>query len=282
MPPMQGAMVRSLVGELRAHISMTKSLCATTKQFACHNKDERSCIKNQGFFPADLSYTNGLGDLHHLLARGLLTFYSRLGASLCGLHVPSGFDGSPGSEMSGCYIFSWGCVGRCHLGRDGVRGARAGARLGLMVFAALWGGGRRAWGVREGPWGGWVSPGCDGSLPFAWEFVGPVGFEWYFWDGSEFSLWQEARQGPDLVLLLPLCMAHVQWQWQSLPWPTAGPGPKLALFLLYHDNSTLWFSRSSPEQGRPEEGLVWAQNYVTYTSKAILFSKNTQKARKSI
>ena len=32
-------------------------------------------IKNQGFFPADLSYTNGLGDLHHLLARGLLTFY---------------------------------------------------------------------------------------------------------------------------------------------------------------------------------------------------------------
>ena len=26
-------------------------------------------IKNQGFFPANLSYTNGLGDLHHLLAR---------------------------------------------------------------------------------------------------------------------------------------------------------------------------------------------------------------------
>ena len=25
-------------------------------------------IKNQGFFPANLSYTNGLGDLHHLLA----------------------------------------------------------------------------------------------------------------------------------------------------------------------------------------------------------------------
>ena len=35
-------------------------------------------IKNQGFFPADLSYTNGLGDLHHLLARGLLTFYDSL------------------------------------------------------------------------------------------------------------------------------------------------------------------------------------------------------------
>ena len=26
-------------------------------------------IKNQGFIPANLSYTNGLGDLHHLLAR---------------------------------------------------------------------------------------------------------------------------------------------------------------------------------------------------------------------
>ena len=26
-------------------------------------------IKNQGFFPANVSYTNGLGDLHHLLAR---------------------------------------------------------------------------------------------------------------------------------------------------------------------------------------------------------------------
>ena len=26
-------------------------------------------IKNQDFFPANLSYTNGLGDLHHLLAR---------------------------------------------------------------------------------------------------------------------------------------------------------------------------------------------------------------------
>ena len=26
-------------------------------------------IKNQGFFPANLSYTNGLGDLQHLLAR---------------------------------------------------------------------------------------------------------------------------------------------------------------------------------------------------------------------
>ena len=26
-------------------------------------------INNQGFFPANLSYTNGLGDLHHLLAR---------------------------------------------------------------------------------------------------------------------------------------------------------------------------------------------------------------------
>ena len=32
-------------------------------------------IKNQGFFSADLSYKNGLDDLHHLLARGLLTFY---------------------------------------------------------------------------------------------------------------------------------------------------------------------------------------------------------------
>ena len=36
-------------------------------------------IKNQDFFPANLSYTNGSGDLHHLLARrptnilGLLT-----------------------------------------------------------------------------------------------------------------------------------------------------------------------------------------------------------------
>ena len=36
-------------------------------------------IKNQGFYPANLLYTNGLGDLHHLLARrpinilGLLT-----------------------------------------------------------------------------------------------------------------------------------------------------------------------------------------------------------------
>ena len=26
-------------------------------------------IKNQGFFPENFSYTNGLGDLHHLLAR---------------------------------------------------------------------------------------------------------------------------------------------------------------------------------------------------------------------
>ena len=26
-------------------------------------------IKNQGFFSADLSYKNGLDDLHHLLAR---------------------------------------------------------------------------------------------------------------------------------------------------------------------------------------------------------------------
>ena len=26
-------------------------------------------IKKQGFFPANLLYTNGLGDLHHLLAR---------------------------------------------------------------------------------------------------------------------------------------------------------------------------------------------------------------------
>ena len=26
-------------------------------------------IKNQGFFPANLLHTNGLGDLHHLLAR---------------------------------------------------------------------------------------------------------------------------------------------------------------------------------------------------------------------
>ena len=26
-------------------------------------------IKNQGLFPAHLSYTNGLGDLRHLLAR---------------------------------------------------------------------------------------------------------------------------------------------------------------------------------------------------------------------
>ena len=25
--------------------------------------------RNQGFFSANLSYTNGLGDLHHLLAR---------------------------------------------------------------------------------------------------------------------------------------------------------------------------------------------------------------------
>ena len=25
--------------------------------------------KNQGFFPANLLYTNGLGDLHHLLAK---------------------------------------------------------------------------------------------------------------------------------------------------------------------------------------------------------------------
>ena len=31
-------------------------------------------IKNQGFFPANLSYTNGLGDLHHLLARRPLHF----------------------------------------------------------------------------------------------------------------------------------------------------------------------------------------------------------------
>ena len=45
-----------------------------------HIEDNRGCeimqsqqslilIKNQGFFPANLSYTNGLGDLHHLLAR---------------------------------------------------------------------------------------------------------------------------------------------------------------------------------------------------------------------
>ena len=26
-------------------------------------------IKNQSFSPANVSYTNGLGDLHHLLAR---------------------------------------------------------------------------------------------------------------------------------------------------------------------------------------------------------------------
>ena len=39
------------------------------------NQQSLMLIKNQGFFPADLSYTNGLGDLHHLLARGLLTFY---------------------------------------------------------------------------------------------------------------------------------------------------------------------------------------------------------------
>ena len=26
-------------------------------------------IKNQGFFPANVLYTTGLGDLHHLLAR---------------------------------------------------------------------------------------------------------------------------------------------------------------------------------------------------------------------
>ena len=41
-----------------------------------HIEDNRGCsqqslilIKNQGFFPANLSYTNGLGDLHYLLAR---------------------------------------------------------------------------------------------------------------------------------------------------------------------------------------------------------------------
>ena len=33
------------------------------------NQQSLMLIKNQGFFPADLSYTNGLGDLHHLLAR---------------------------------------------------------------------------------------------------------------------------------------------------------------------------------------------------------------------
>ena len=31
------------------------------------NQQSLMLIKNQGFFPADLSYTNGLGDLHHLL-----------------------------------------------------------------------------------------------------------------------------------------------------------------------------------------------------------------------
>ena len=31
-------------------------------------------IKNQGFFPANVSYTNGLGDLHHLLARRPINF----------------------------------------------------------------------------------------------------------------------------------------------------------------------------------------------------------------
>ena len=45
-----------------------------------HIEDNRGCeimqsqqslilIKNQGFFTANLSYTNGLADLHHLLAR---------------------------------------------------------------------------------------------------------------------------------------------------------------------------------------------------------------------
>ena len=33
------------------------------------NQQSLMLIKNQSFFPADLSYTNGLGDLHHLLAR---------------------------------------------------------------------------------------------------------------------------------------------------------------------------------------------------------------------
>lgn len=62
---------------------------------------------------------------------------SSFGSIPCGLHVPSGFDGSPGFEVSGCCICSWGCVGSGHLGRDGVRGARAGAKLGLKVIAAL-------------------------------------------------------------------------------------------------------------------------------------------------
>ena len=31
-------------------------------------------IKNQSFLPANLSYTNGLGDLHHLLARRPINF----------------------------------------------------------------------------------------------------------------------------------------------------------------------------------------------------------------
>lgn len=53
------------------------------------------------------------------------------------LHVPSGFDGSPGSGSEWVLHLLLGCVGSGHLGGDGVRGARAGARLGLMVIAAL-------------------------------------------------------------------------------------------------------------------------------------------------
>ena len=37
-------------------------------------------IKNQGFFSADLSYKNGLDDLHHLLAR--LNFFQNIGTGV--------------------------------------------------------------------------------------------------------------------------------------------------------------------------------------------------------
>ena len=68
-------------GETKLWWARPKALFSTGLLYPkLHIEDNRGCeimqsqqslilFKNQGFFPANLSYTNGLADLHHLLAR---------------------------------------------------------------------------------------------------------------------------------------------------------------------------------------------------------------------
>ena len=82
-----------------------------------------------------------------------------VGMSLCSLHVPSGFGGRTGSEMSMGCVFTWGVLAATTLmgGRAGDGGARAGARCELelllcsVAITTLSGGGIGDIGVGAGP-----------------------------------------------------------------------------------------------------------------------------------